>query len=67
MKNIVNQVARLVKMCGNRSRADQLIVILYGVAMFSKAFVELAFGLPNVFFFTSFTVNYVIKVSRITI
>ena len=35
-------------MCGNRSRAAEFIVILYGAAMFSKAFVELAFGLPNV-------------------
>ena len=25
-KNIVHQVATLVKMCGNRSRADELIV-----------------------------------------
>ena len=42
----------LVKMCGNRSRADEFIVILHGAAMFSKAFVQLAFGLPNVLFFT---------------
>ena len=53
-KNIVYRVATLVKMCGNRSRADELIVILYGAAIFSKAFVELAFGLPNVLFFTFF-------------
>ena len=51
---IVYRVTRLVKMCGNRSRADELIVILYGAAIFSKAFVELAFGLPNVLFFTFF-------------
>ena len=37
-QNIVDRVARLIKMCGNRSRADEFIVILYGAAMFSKAF-----------------------------
>ena len=56
-KNIVDQVARLVKMCGNRSRDDEFIMILYGVVMFSKAFLELAFGLPNVLLFAYFTVN----------
>ena len=47
----------------NRSRADELIVVLYGAVMFSKSFVELAFGLPNVLFFFFlvffFTVNKV--------
>ena len=47
-------MARLVKMCGNRSRADEFILILDGAVMFSKAFVELPFGLPNVLFFTFF-------------
>ena len=40
--SIVDRVARPIKMCGNKSRADVFIVILYGAAMFSKAFVELA-------------------------
>ena len=35
-KNIVDRVARLVKMCGNGSRADELIVILYGAAIFIR-------------------------------
>ena len=46
-------------MCRNRSRADELIVILYGEVMLSKAFVEFPFGLPNVLFFEFFTVNKV--------
>ena len=41
-------------MCGNRSRPDEFIVTLYGAAMFSKAFVKLAFGLPSVLFFFTF-------------
>ena len=41
-KSIVVRVARLIKMCGNRRRADEFVVILYGAAMFPKAFVELA-------------------------
>ena len=48
----ISLIEWLVKMCGNRSRADEFIVILHGAAMFSKAFVQLAFGLPNVLFFT---------------
>ena len=32
-KNIVDEVARLIKMCENRRRADEFIVILYGTAM----------------------------------
>ena len=42
-------------------------MILYGAAMSSKAFVELAFGLPNVLFFAFFTANKVNSVSRFTI
>ena len=32
-------MARLVKMCRNRSGLDELMVILVGTAMFAKAFV----------------------------
>ena len=36
---MVNGVARLVKMCSNRSGLDELMVILDGTTMFVKAFV----------------------------
>ena len=35
---MVHGVARLVKMCKNRSRFDELMVILDGTTMFAKAF-----------------------------
>ena len=37
-KKMVHGVARLVKMCKNRSRFDELMVILDGTTMFAKAF-----------------------------
>ena len=36
---MVDRVARLVKMCRNRSGLGELMVILDGTAMFTKAFV----------------------------
>ena len=36
---MVNGVARLVKMCRNRSGLDELMVIFDGTTMFAKAFV----------------------------
>ena len=36
---MVSGVARLVKMCRNRSGLDELMVILDGTTMFAKAFV----------------------------
>ena len=36
---MVNEVARLVKMCRHRSGLGELMVILDGTTMFAKAFV----------------------------
>ena len=36
---MINRVARLVKMCRNRSGCDELMVILDGTTMFAEAFV----------------------------
>ena len=45
-KNIVDEVARLIKMCENRRRADEFIVILYGAAMLSSPKRSLSWRLP---------------------
>ena len=38
-EDVVYRVARLVKMCWNRSRVDKMVVIKDGAAMFPKAFI----------------------------
>ena len=55
-KNIVDRVARLVKMCGNRSRADEFIVILYGAAMFPKRSLSWRLDSPMYCFFAFFLI-----------
>ena len=67
-KDVFDRVIGLIKMFGDRSCGiSKVAIVENGTAMFPKAFVEMALGLPNVLFAAFFAFNEVDKVFGFTV